>query len=88
MKNPFRDWDSLDIVGVSIFGPIGVAIIGLLLFGLLFGVTSQMTGPCAFRGGVASYAQDYIYCSNGERRVLPHDDSSATSTLNVNVKNR
>lgn len=74
-----RSSDMLDTVGVMLFSIIGIA--GII--GIVFLVQCQATGPCAWKGGVTSTAQDYTYCGNGTRIIFNHDNSSATATYEI-----
>lgn len=68
----------------------GIGFLAMLagICGLCMIVQCSTTGPCAGKGGVQKYAQDYIYCTNGARVTLPHDDSSHTSTYGLDIKSR
>lgn len=75
--------DFMERGAAFMIGGLGVAFAGAALAGLFCLVVYQMTGPCAFKGGVSTTAQDYAYCGNGARIDLSHRDDATTSTITI-----
>lgn len=52
-------------------------LLGMLGCGVYFFYETNLTGPCAHKGGVSATEQDYVFCFNGTRVDLPPSNGNS-----------